>query len=152
MKWLITTMFSPNSQQPRPWRNFISESRANLSCSKWEPSVVGFKKTLEVHKDTLCCFWPKKPDENQSTVAVKWIEAGVGGFNWTLLSLARKRQWRSCQMILKMNKQTHKLNTLGPPREVFLWKNEILYQFCVGWMIQSPSDTYTSQISMMLAG
>lgn len=70
-----------NADQPRARRNFIAEAIANLSCGEgqfflkkcvcliteqWAKSLeikyylIEFQQSLEVNKDSLCCFGSQK--------------------------------------------------------------------------------------------
>jgi len=47
----------PNSKKARSWWDFISKCWSYLSSSKWKSAIICFKKTFEIHKDALSCFW-----------------------------------------------------------------------------------------------
>mmetsp|Transcript_29931 Transcript_29931/g.39332 ORF Transcript_29931/g.39332 Transcript_29931/m.39332 type:complete len:217 (+) Transcript_29931:1287-1937(+) len=48
-----------HTNQSSSWRYFISESQANLSCSKWHLLAVEVQKAFEVDKEPLSCLWPQ---------------------------------------------------------------------------------------------
>ena len=62
---MLLKLYLPDSDEPRPGGDFVTEGVAYLRCSKGELALVEFQQPLEVDEDSLSSLWSEKPRKDR---------------------------------------------------------------------------------------